>query len=50
MAFFTPLAVAENQLNMSPGVTEIGADIFQLHMLIMWICVAIGIAVFAVMF
>ena len=50
VAFFAPLAAAENQLNMSPGVTEIGADIFQLHMLIMWICVAIGVAVFAVMF
>ena len=35
---------------MSPGVTEIGADIFELHMLIMWICVVIGVAVFAVMF
>ena len=50
VAFFAPLTAAENQVNMSPGVTEIGADIFQLHMLIMWICVAIGVAVFAVMF
>ena len=50
VASIAPLVSAENQLNMSPGVTEIGADIFQLHMLIMWICVAIGVAVFAVMF
>ena len=50
LACLAPLAVAQNQVNMSPGVTEIGADIFELHMLIMWICVLIGVAVFAVMF
>ena len=50
LAFLSPLAAAQNQVNMSPGVTEIGADIFALHMLIMWICVVIGVAVFAVMF
>ena len=50
LAFLSPLAAAQNQVNMSPGVTEIGADIFELHMLIMWICVLIGAAVFAVMF
>ena len=50
LASLAPLAAAQNQVNMSPGVTEIGADIFELHMLIMWICVVIGVAVFAVMF
>ena len=50
LALFASLAAAQNQVNMSPGVTEIGADIFELHMLIMWICVVIGVAVFAVMF
>ena len=50
LAFLSPLAAAQNQVNMSPGVTEIGADIYELHMLIMWICVVIGVAVFAVMF
>ena len=50
LAFLSQLAAAQNQINMSPGVTEIGADIFELHMLIMWICVVIGVAVFAVMF
>ena len=50
VALMSPAAFAQNQVNMSPGVTEIGADIFELHMLIMWICVVIGIAVFAVMF
>jgi cytochrome c oxidase subunit 2 len=38
------------QVNMEPGVTDVGADIFSLHMLIFWICVVIGIVVFGVMF
>lgn len=37
-------------VNMMPGVTEIGQSIFDLHMLILWICVIIGVAVFGVMF
>ena len=39
-----------NELNMSPGVTALGQDIFDLHMLILWICVIIGLLVFGVMF
>lgn len=39
-----------NQVNMPKGVTEVGAEIYDLHMLIMWICVVIGVLVFAVMF
>lgn len=50
LLLMSPLVAAQNQVNMSPGVTDIGAQIFQLHMLILWICVVIGIAVFAVMF
>jgi len=50
LACLAPMAAAQNQINMSPGVTDIGADIFGLHMLIMWICVVIGVAVFGVMF
>jgi cytochrome c oxidase subunit 2 len=38
------------QLNMTPGVTATSHDVFQLHMLILWICVAIGIVVFGAMF
>jgi len=37
-------------VNMSPGVTALGLDIYNLHMLVIWISVGIGIAVFAVMF
>jgi cytochrome c oxidase subunit 2 len=37
-------------LNMTPGVTEISQGIHTLHMTIFWICVAVGVVVFAVMF
>jgi len=43
-------ALAQNQINMAKGVTEVGAQIYGLHMLIFWICAVIGVAVFAVMF
>jgi cytochrome c oxidase subunit 2 len=39
-----------NEINMSPGVTAVGKDIFDLHMIIFWICVIIGALVFGVMF
>lgn len=43
-------AMADWALNMTPGVTEISRSVFNLHMLVIWICVAIGIVVFGVMF
>ncbi|MFK8019005.1 MAG: cytochrome c oxidase subunit II [Pseudomonadales bacterium] len=36
--------------NMTQGVTEISRGIYDLHMLIFWICVVIGVLVFGVMF
>jgi cytochrome c oxidase subunit 2 len=39
-----------SEYNMSPGATEVGHEIFNLHMVILWICVAIGAVVFGVMF
>ncbi len=39
-----------NQVNMAPGVTEVGKQIYDLHMIILGICTVIGIGVFAVMF
>ena len=36
--------------NMPRGVTEISRSVFDLHMLIFWICVVIGIIVFGIMF
>ena len=35
--------------NMPVGVTDISSKVFDLHMLIFWICVAIGVVVFGVM-
>ena len=36
--------------NMPVGVTELSGEIYSLHMIIFWICVAIGVVVFGVMF
>lgn len=44
------LARADWTLNMRPGVTGISHEIFSLHMTILWVCVAIGVVVFGVMF
>jgi len=38
-----------NQLNMTRGVTHISREIYALHMKIFWICVVIGVVVFAAM-
>jgi len=37
-------------VNMTEGVTAVSREIFDLHMLIFWICVAIAVVVFGVMF
>ncbi|MEN8802149.1 MAG: cytochrome c oxidase subunit II, partial [Thiogranum sp.] len=39
-------AAAEWGLNLRRGVTPISQQAYDLHMLIMWICVAIGVVVF----
>ena len=44
-----PVAQAEYKLNMTQGVTPISQDLYGLHMLVFWICVVIGVLVFAVM-
>jgi len=43
-------AQAEYTLNLMKGVTKVSNDIYDLHMLILWICVFIGIGVFGAMF
>lgn len=45
-----PAAMADWELNMPQGVTEVSQSIYDLHMLIFWICVWIGVVVFGVMF
>ncbi|RLA47912.1 MAG: cytochrome c oxidase subunit II [Gammaproteobacteria bacterium] len=39
-----------SQVNMPPGVTDVGKQIYDLHMLILIICTVIGVGVFGVMF
>lgn len=41
---------AEWAFNMREGVTDISRSVFDLHMLIFWICVVIGVIVFGIMF
>lgn len=38
------------QVNITPGVTEVGAKIYDVHMFVFWICVVIGVVVFGIMF
>ncbi|MDP4547907.1 MAG: cytochrome c oxidase subunit II [Marinobacter sp.] len=44
------MVMADWTMNMTPGVTGTSNQIFSLHMTILWICVAIGVVVFGVMF
>ena len=56
MAVFALLALASTgafaawDLNLPVGVTPISKIVYDLHMLILWICIAIGVVVFGVMF
>ena len=43
-------AFAEYSLNMTEGVTSVSRDIYDLHMMVFWVCVAIAVVVFAAMF
>jgi len=48
-ALLTTPAHAEYGLNMPEGVTPISHQIYDLHMLVFWICVIIGVIVFGAM-
>ena len=39
-----------NLLNMPKGVTSVSQNVYDIHMVVIWICVWIGVAVFGVMF
>ena len=49
LLFSVPHASADWQLNMREGVTEISRAVYDLHMVIFWICVVIAVVVFGVM-
>ena len=44
-----PAFAGWDDVNMSPGATALGQEIFGLHMTIFWICFAIGVAVLGAM-
>jgi cytochrome c oxidase subunit 2 len=44
-----PALAGWSDINLRVGVTELSREIYGLHMLILWICVAIAVAVFGVM-
>lgn len=52
IALFTAtIASAQpSQLNLTRGATDISRQVYDLHMLVFYICVAIGVVVFSVMF
>lgn len=43
-------AHADYALNLIKGVTKLSNDVYDLHMIALWICVAVGVVVFGVMF
>lgn len=45
----TPVSAQLQPYNMPVGVTKISEQVFDLHMLIFWVCVAIGVIVFGAM-
>ena len=50
LLLFSNVALADwSALNMRQGVTEISRDVYDLHMLIFYVCCVIGVLVFGVM-
>ncbi len=49
LAGLASVAWADWALNMPRGVTDISAEVYELHMLILWVCVAIAVLVFGAM-
>ena len=49
-SIFSSSVWAEMQLNLTKGVTEISREVYDLHMLVMYICTGIGVVVFGAMF
>ncbi|WP_432215275.1 cytochrome c oxidase subunit II [Vibrio sinaloensis] len=50
MSFVATTVAEENTFNMTHGVTDISGQVYDLHMLIFYICVAIAVVVFGIMF
>lgn len=50
LALSLKTAHADYTLNLTKGVTQLSHELYDLHMLILWICVFIGVGVFGTMF
>ncbi|PKG85051.1 cytochrome c oxidase subunit II [Colwellia sp. 75C3] len=50
VSLFTNSAWADMQLNLTKGVTAVSREVYDLHMLVLYICTAIGVIVFGAMF
>jgi len=49
LALLPVAAFAEYGLNLPRGATEFSENVYELHMIIFWICVVIGVLVFGAM-
>lgn len=50
LASASAMAYTGERWNITKGVTEISREVYDLHMLIFWVCVAIAVVVFGAMF
>jgi len=50
ITLFSTVVLSEYGLNMTEGVTSISRDIYDLHMMVFWVCVVIAVIVFGAMF
>jgi cytochrome c oxidase subunit 2 len=50
LLFMSPLLLASSSWDMTPGVTDISSQVFHLHRTILYVCIAIGLGVFGMMF
>tara|TARA_R110001599_G_scaffold65069_2_gene183459 strand:+ start:1309 stop:2448 length:1140 start_codon:yes stop_codon:yes gene_type:complete len=49
VALFSSSAWAESKFNLTQGVTEVSHEVYDLHMLVLYICTVIGVIVFGAM-
>ena len=49
LMLFSAQSLAGYQLDMVPGVTEFSQGAYEIHQMVMWICVGIGVVVFGAM-
>jgi len=50
LMFVSTELFAAKQMDLTPGVTAISQEVYELHTLILWICVIIGAGVFGIIF